>query len=86
MRHFIAAEQMLQERLLTAQETLDCRQLLQKLIALLPQGNNRQAVADYIRSQFGHTVLSQLDAGQLRQVLQSLQTGSWIFRRRSRPP
>ncbi|CAJ0995095.1 Flagellar regulator flk [Sodalis praecaptivus] len=75
VRQFIAAEQMLQGRLLTAQETLAGRQLLQQLTDLLPQSNNRQAVSDYIRSQFGHTVLSQLDAGQLRQVLQLLQSG-----------
>ena len=49
---------------------------MQQLTELLPQGNNRQAVSDFIRQQFGHTVLSQLSHSQLQQVLNLLQTGS----------
>ncbi|KYP96993.1 flagella biosynthesis regulator [Sodalis-like endosymbiont of Proechinophthirus fluctus] len=74
VRHFIAAEQMLQRRLLMAKATLAGRQLLRPLTDLLPQSNNRQAVSDYIRNQFGHTVLSQSDTDQLCQILQLLQS------------
>jgi hypothetical protein len=75
-RHFQPAEQLLQGRLTLAQQNHANRQLLQQLTELLPQGNNRQAVSDFIRQQFGHTVLSQLSAPQLQQVLNLLQTGT----------
>ncbi|MBL5902892.1 flagella biosynthesis regulator Flk [Serratia fonticola] len=74
-RHFQPAEQLLQNRLGVAQQSHASRQLLQQLTELLPQGNNRQAVSDFIRQQFGHTVLSQLSHPQLQQVLNLLQTG-----------
>ncbi len=74
-RHFQPAEQLLQNRLAVAQQNHASRQLLQQLTELLPQGNNRQAVSDFIRQQFGHTVLSQLSHLQLQQVLNLLQTG-----------
>ncbi|CAI0702466.1 flagella biosynthesis regulator Flk [Serratia entomophila] len=74
-RHFQPAEQLLQSRLSQAQQNHASRQLLQQLTELLPQGNNRQAVSDFIRQQFGHTVLSQLSHPQLQQVLNLLQTG-----------
>ena len=74
-RHFQPAEQLLQTRLTQAQQNHAGRQLLQQLAELLPQGNNRQAVSDFIRQQFGHTVLSQLSPPQLQQVLNLLQTG-----------
>ncbi|TQI81463.1 hypothetical protein FHU10_3616 [Serratia fonticola] len=74
-RHFQPAEQLLQNRLGVAQQNHASRQLLQQLTELLPQGNNRQAVSDFIRQQFGHTVLSQLSHPQLQQVLNLLQTG-----------
>lgn len=74
-RHFLPAEQLLQNRLAVAQQGHASRQLLQQLTELLPQGNNRQAVSDFIRQQFGHTVLSQLSHSQLQQVLNLLQTG-----------
>lgn len=38
------------------------------------QGNNRQAVSDFIRQQFGQTALSQLTPDQLKTVLTLLQT------------
>ncbi|WJV52567.1 flagella biosynthesis regulator Flk [Prodigiosinella aquatilis] len=72
---FKAAEQVLQTRLSTAQDTLGARQLLQQLTELLPQGNNRQAVSQFIRQQFGHTVLSSLSHSQLQQVVTLLQNG-----------
>lgn len=75
-RHFQPAEQLLQNRLAAAQQSHASRQLLQQLTDLLPQGNNRLAVSDFIRQQFGHTVLSQLSPPQLQQVLNLLQTGS----------
>ncbi|OON39110.1 flagella biosynthesis regulator [Izhakiella australiensis] len=74
-RHFPAAEQFLNARLNEAQTSHGTRQLLQQLTAMLPQGNNRQAVSDFIRHQFGHTVLSALTPDQLRQVLTMLQNG-----------
>jgi len=75
-RHFQPAEQLLQNRLTQVQQNHASRQLMQQLTELLPQGNNRQAVSDFIRQQFGHTVLSQLSHSQLQQVLNLLQTGS----------
>ncbi|EXU74740.1 flagella biosynthesis regulator Flk [Erwinia mallotivora] len=74
-RHFPAAEQFLNTRLAQVQNTHATRQLFQQLTDLLPQGNNRQAVSDFIRQQFGHTVLSSLNPDQLRQVLTMLQNG-----------
>ncbi|WP_067705755.1 MULTISPECIES: flagella biosynthesis regulator Flk [unclassified Erwinia] len=74
-RHFPAAEQFLNTRLSQVQNTHATRQLFQQLTDLLPAGNNRQAVSDFIRQQFGHTVLSSLNPDQLRQVLTMLQNG-----------
>ncbi|MCX8956651.1 flagella biosynthesis regulator Flk [Erwinia psidii] len=74
-QHFPAAEQFLNARLSQVQNTHATRQLFQQLTDLLPQGNNRQAVSDFIRQQFGHTVLSSLEPQQLRQVLTMLQNG-----------
>ncbi|KOC92058.1 flagella biosynthesis regulator Flk [Winslowiella iniecta] len=74
-QHFPAAEQFLNTRLAQVQNSHATRQLLQQLTDLLPQGNNRQAVSDFIRQQFGHTVLSSLTQDQLRQVLTMLQNG-----------
>lgn len=75
-RHFQPAEQLLQARLSQVQENHAHQQLRQQLTALLPQGNNRQAVSDFIRQQFGHTVLSQLSHSELQQVLVLLQSGT----------
>ncbi|QDX29380.1 flagella biosynthesis regulator Flk [Dickeya poaceiphila] len=72
---FPAAEQSLQNRLITVQGSQDTRQLLQQLTSLLSQGNNRQAVSDFIRQQFGHTVLSSLTPSQLKLVVTLLQNG-----------
>ncbi|AJJ63251.1 flagella biosynthesis regulator Flk [Yersinia aldovae] len=75
-RHFQPAEQLLQNRLSQVQENHANHQLRQQLTELLPQGNNRQAVSDFIRQQFGHTVLSQLSHTELQQVLVMLQSGT----------
>ncbi|CNE11167.1 flagella biosynthesis regulator Flk [Yersinia nurmii] len=75
-RHFQPAEQLLQTRLGQAQENHANHQLRQQLTELLPQGNNRQAVSDFIRQNFGHTVLSQLSHQQLQQVFVLLQSGT----------
>jgi len=69
------AESILQGKLTQAQDSHSTRQLLQQLTELLPQGNNRQAVSDFIRQNFGHTVLSQLTHEQLQQVFLLVQTG-----------
>ncbi|WP_130830896.1 flagella biosynthesis regulator Flk [[Erwinia] mediterraneensis] len=74
-RHFPQAEQYLAGRLTQVQNGHATRQLLQQLTGMLPQGNNRQAVSDFIRQQFGQTVLSALSQDQLRQVLTMLQNG-----------
>ncbi|MDZ7277807.1 flagella biosynthesis regulator Flk [Pantoea eucrina] len=74
-RHFPAAEQYLNNRLTQVQNSHATRQLQQQLMEKLPQGNNRQAVSDFIRQQFNQTVLSALTQDQLRQVLTMLQNG-----------
>lgn len=74
-RHFPAAEQNLNQRISTAAENLSTRQTLSQLTELLSQGNNRQAVSDYIRQQYGQTALNQLTLPQLKNVLQLLQRG-----------
>lgn len=73
-RHFPAAEQNLNQRLTSAQQTHATRQTLSQLTELLSVGNNRQAVSDYIRQQFGHTALNQLSPEQLKSVLTLLQS------------
>jgi uncharacterized membrane protein YheB (UPF0754 family) len=65
-RHFPAAEQNLNQRLGVAQQNHANRQVLSQLTELLSQGNNRQAVSDFIRQQFGQTALSQLTPEQLK--------------------
>ncbi|WP_312544569.1 flagella biosynthesis regulator Flk, partial [Pantoea eucalypti] len=74
-RHFPAAEQYLNNRLTQTQNGHATRLLMTQLTDLLPKGNNRQAVSDFIRQQFGQTVLSALSQDQLRQVLTMLQNG-----------
>jgi hypothetical protein len=72
-RHFPAAEQNLNQRLQNAEQTHVVRQIVAQLTELLSQGNNRQAVSDYIRQQYGQTTLSHLTPDQLKNVLQLLQ-------------
>jgi len=74
-KHFPAAEQSLSQRLETATQNHGNRQVLSQLTELLSQGNNRQAVSDFIRQQFGQTALSQLSPEQLKTVLVMLQKG-----------
>ncbi|WP_241580291.1 flagella biosynthesis regulator Flk [Rosenbergiella nectarea] len=73
--HFPEAEKWLQGVLKQEQNNHLARRQLQQLTDLLPQGNNRQAVSEYIRHQFGQTVLSALTQAQLQQVLTCLQQG-----------
>ena len=73
--HYPVAEHWLSEKLTQEQNNHSVRLLLQQLTALLPRGNNRQAVSDFIRQQFGQTVLSSLTRSQLQQVLTMLQNG-----------
>lgn len=72
-RHFPAAEQNLNQRLEAASQNHTTRQVISRLTELLNHGNNRQAVSDYIRQQFGQTALSQLTPEQLKTVLTLLQ-------------
>lgn len=72
-RHFPAAEQNLNQRLNAAQQNHTTRQMVSQLTELLSQGNNRQAVSDFIRQQYGHTALHQLTPDQLKTVLTLLQ-------------
>ncbi|MTH46387.1 flagella biosynthesis regulator Flk [Intestinirhabdus alba] len=74
-RHFPAAEQNLNQRLEAATQNHATRQVLAQLTGLLNQGNNRQAVSDFIRQQFGQTALSQLTPEQLKTVLTMLRQG-----------
>lgn len=71
---FSRAESLLLAKLGQAQDSHATRQLMQQLTELLPQGNNRQAVSDFIRQNFGHTVLSQLSHQQLEKVLVLIQS------------
>ena len=72
-RHFPAAEQNLNQRLTLTQNTPATRQIIHQLTELLPQGNNRQVVSDFIRQQFDQTALSQLTPAQLKTVLTLVQ-------------
>ncbi|ECA3240431.1 flagella biosynthesis regulator Flk [Salmonella enterica subsp. enterica serovar Anatum] len=74
-RHFPAAEQNLTQRLGVAQQNHANRQVLSQLTELLGVRNNRQAVSDFIRQQYGQTALSQLTPDQLKNVLTLLQQG-----------
>ena len=57
------------------------------LSELLNQGNNRQAVSDYIRQHDGQTALHALTQPQLENVLQLLQSGQLsIPQPQQRPP
>jgi hypothetical protein len=73
--HFTAAESNLNQRLSIAQQNHHHRQILAQLSELLTQGNNRQAVSDYIRQNYGQTVLHALTQAQLENVLHLLQNG-----------
>lgn len=84
-RHFPAAEQNLNQRLEVAQQNHANRQVLSQLTELLSQGNNRQAVSDFIRQQYGQTALSQLTPEQLKNVLTLLQQGQLIPQPQQRP-
>ncbi len=86
-RHFPAAEQNLNQRLTSAQQQHTTRQTVSQLTELLGQGNNRQAVSDFIRQQYGHTALSQLSPEQLKTVLTLLQSNQLsIPQPQQRPP
>ncbi|MCL2895221.1 flagella biosynthesis regulator Flk [Brenneria tiliae] len=76
-RHYQPAEQQLQTRLTQAQaqDNGARQQLMQRVTEMLPQGNNRLVVSDFIRQQFGHTTLSSLNKAQLQQVVTLLQPG-----------
>ncbi|RZM89142.1 MULTISPECIES: flagella biosynthesis regulator Flk [unclassified Escherichia] len=78
-RNFPAAEQNLAQRLLAAQESHSVRQLLAQLSEYLRLGNNRQAVTDYIRHNFGQMPLNQLSPEQLKTVLTLLQEGKMVI-------
>lgn len=76
-RHYQPAEQLLQTRLseVQTQDNTSRQQLMQRLTAMLPEGDNRRTASDFIRQQFGHTVLGSLNSNQLRQVVTLLQNG-----------
>ncbi|AFJ46329.1 hypothetical protein [Shimwellia blattae] len=73
--HFPAAVQCLNQRLSQAKESASDRHQMVLLTQLLQQGNNRRAVSLYIREHFGQSVLSQLSATQIQQILVLLQKG-----------
>ena len=76
-RHFPAAEHNLAQRLLAAQKSHSARQLLAQLGEYLRLGNNRQAVTDYIRHNFGQTPLNQL--GHENHFSPCCRKGRWLF-------
>ncbi|BAT35831.1 flagella biosynthesis regulator Flk [Escherichia albertii] len=78
-RHFPAAEHNLAQRLLAAQKSYSARRLLAQLGEYLRLGNNRQAVTDYIRNNFGQTPLNQLSPEQLKTILNLLQEGKMVI-------
>ncbi|EJM0808954.1 flagella biosynthesis regulator Flk [Escherichia albertii] len=78
-RHFPAAEHNLTQRLLAAQKSYSARRLLAQLGEYLRLGNNRQAVTDYIRNNFGQTPLNQLSPEQLKTILNLLQEGKMVI-------
>lgn len=82
-RHFPAAEVNLNQRLLRAQQTHVTRQLLSQLSGLLSQGNNRRAVSDFIRQQYGQTALNQLTPEQLKMSLRCSNKANWQSRNHS---
>ncbi len=55
------------------------RQLLAQLGECYVWGNNRQAVTDYIRHNFGQTPLNQLSPEQLKTILTLLQEGKMVI-------
>ncbi|END3795085.1 flagella biosynthesis regulator Flk [Escherichia albertii] len=78
-RHFPAEEHNLAQRLLAAQKSYSARRLLAQLGEYLRLGNNRQAVTDYIRNNFGQTPLNQLSPEQLKTILNLLQEGKMVI-------
>ncbi len=74
-RHFLAAEQLLNQHIEQAEISHTCRQLLQQITSWFSVNNHRQAVESFIQQQFGHSALSALTPDQLRQVLLKLQNG-----------
>lgn len=85
--HFSAAEASLNQRLAAAQDNHHHRQTLAQLSDLLGQGNNRQAVSDYIRQHYGQTALHALSQPQLENILHLLQRGQLsIPQPQQRPP
>ena len=85
--HFSAAEASLNQRLAAAQDNHHHRQTLAQLSDLLGQGNNRQAVSDYIRQHYGQTALHALSQTQLETILHLLQHGQLsIPQPQQRPP
>jgi len=85
--HFSAAEASLNQRLAAAQDNHHHRQTLAQLSDLLGQGNNRQAVSDYIRQHYGQTALHALSQTQLENILHLLQHGQLsIPQPQQRPP
>ena len=85
-RHFPAAEHNLAQRLLAAQKSHSARQLLAQLGEYLRLGNNRQAVTDYIRHNFGQTPLNQLSPEQLKTILTLLQEGKMVIPQQREAP
>lgn len=73
-----AAEHNLAQRLLAAQKPF-CPPAFSAIREYLRLGNNRQAVTDYIRHNFGQTPLNQLSPEQLKTILTLLQEGKMVI-------
>lgn len=71
LHHFSAAEFFLQQKIQYAQQG-GSQNLLEKIMAQLSQGNNKEKIMAFMRSTFGHTALSLLNENELKQVLAQL--------------
>ncbi|SET22581.1 hypothetical protein [Thorsellia anophelis] len=68
LQHFSAAEFFLQQKIQTAQQG-GSQNLLEQIMNQLSQGNNKERILTFMRSNFGHTALSLLNENELNQVL-----------------
>lgn len=74
-RHFPAAEQHLNQRLIMAQQRFDHSQLLNQISELIGKNNSLQTVSRYMIDNFGHRSLHSLNHNQLLQLYSLLVQG-----------
>lgn len=74
LQHFSAAEFFLQQKIQTAQQG-GSQNLLEQIMNKLSQGDNKDRILTFMRSNFGHTALSLLNENELNQVLAQFPKG-----------